>query len=119
MRDRAKRRENESAEALSQNGYDVEQNPPPKANGKEPDYKIEGEYFDCYSPETGNLDNIRVKLSEKVADDQADRLILNMDDTPASMDDIAAMLRRKPIADLKEILVVKDGNVIPFYPFGE
>ena len=55
----------------------------------------------------------------ELADDQADRLILNMDDTPASMDDIAAMLRRKPIADLKEILVVKDGNVIPFYPFGE
>jgi hypothetical protein len=64
------------------------------------------------------VDNIRVKLSEKVADDQADRLILNMDDTPASMEDIAGMLRRKPIAGLKEILVVKDGKIIPFYPFG-
>ena len=118
-RDRAKRRENESADALAQHGYDVEQNPPPKPNGKEPDYKIEGEYFDCYSPETGNLDHIRSKLSGKVADGQADRLVLNLDDTPCSMDDIAGMLRRKPIAKLKEILVVKDGKVLPFYPFGE
>jgi len=60
-----------------------------------------------------------VKLSEKVSDDQADRLILNMDDTPAAMDDVAAMLRRKPIGGLKELLVVKDGKVIPLFPFGE
>jgi uncharacterized protein YukE len=113
------RRENESADTLAQHGYDVEQNPPPKPNGKEPDYKIEGEYFDNYAPETGNLDNIRGKLSEKVSEGQADRIVLNMDDTPASMDQIADVLRRKPIADLKEILVVKDGKVIPFFPFSE
>ncbi len=43
-------RENESADTFAQHGYDVEQNPPPKPNGKEPDYKIEGEYFDNYAP---------------------------------------------------------------------
>jgi len=118
-RDRAKRRENDSADALAHDGFDVEQNPPPKPNGKEPDYKIEGEYFDCYAPETGNLDNIRGKMSDKVADGQADRLILNMEDTPCSMDEIAGMLRRKPIAGLKELVVVKDGKVTPLYPFDE
>jgi hypothetical protein len=98
-------------------GYDVEQNPPPKPNGKEPDYRIQGEYFDNYAPATDNLDNIRTKLSKKVSDDQADHLVLNLDDTSRSMDDIADMLRRKPIADLKQILVVQDGKVIPFFPF--
>jgi hypothetical protein len=39
------RRENEWADVLAENGYDVEQNPPPKPNGKKPDYRIEGEYF--------------------------------------------------------------------------
>ena len=116
-KDRALRRENESADTLAQHGYDVEQNPPPKPNGKNPDYKIEGEYFDNYAPETDNLDNIRTKLSKKVADDQADRLVLNMDDSSASLEDIADMLRRKPIGDLKQMLVVKDGKVIPFFPF--
>ncbi|WP_433360213.1 hypothetical protein ACQPZX_26325 [Actinoplanes sp. CA-142083] len=118
-KDQPLRRENESADTLSQHGYDVEQNPPPKPNGKEPDYKIEGEYFDNYAPQTGNLDNIRGKMSEKVSEGQADRLVLNMDDTPATMDQVADMLRRKPIADLKEVLVVKDGKVIPFFPFSE
>ncbi|MFF5080380.1 hypothetical protein ACFY36_25290 [Actinoplanes sp. NPDC000266] len=118
-RTRALRRENESADALARHGYDIEQNPPPKPNGKEPDYLIEGEYFDNYAPETSNLDNIRTKLSKKVADDQAGRLVLNMDDTSVSLDQVADMLRRKPIADLKQILVVQDGKVIPFYPFGE
>lgn len=113
------RRENESADTLAQNGYDVEQNPPPKPNGKEPDYKIEGEYFDNYAPQTDNLDNIRVKLSKKVSEDQADRLVLNMSDTSATMDQVADMLRRKPIANLKEIIVVKDGKAIPFFPFSE
>jgi uncharacterized protein YukE len=118
-KDQALRRENESADTLAQNGYDVEQNPAGKPNGKNPDYKIEGEYFDNYAPSTGNLDNIRVKLSDKVSSGQADRLVLNMDDTPATMDQVADMLRRKPIADLKEIIVVKDGKVIPFFPFSE
>jgi hypothetical protein len=116
-RERGLRRENESADALAQHGYDVEQNPPPKPNGKEPDYRIQGEYFDNYAPATDSLDNIRTKLSKKVSEDQADRLVLNLDDTSRSMDDIADMLRRKPIADLKQILVVQDGRVIPFFPF--
>ncbi|NMO54828.1 hypothetical protein HH310_27045 [Actinoplanes sp. TBRC 11911] len=117
LKEKPLRRENESADALAQNGYDVEQNPPTKPNGKNPDYRIEGEYFDNYAPQTGNLDNIRKKLSEKVSEDQADRLVLNLDDTTRSTADIEGMLRRRPIAGLRQILVVKDGTVVPFFPF--
>jgi uncharacterized protein YukE len=116
-RARSLRRENESADVLAQHGYDVEQNPPTNALGKNPDYRIEGDYFDCYAPDTDRLDNIRTRLSEKVADGQAERLVLNMDDTPRSMDDVADLLRRKPIADLKELLVIKDGKVARLFPF--
>jgi hypothetical protein len=42
-----------------------------------------------------------------------------MNDTPASMEAVSGMLRRKPIAGLKEVLVVKDGKVIPLFPFEE
>jgi uncharacterized protein YukE len=111
------RRENESADALARDGYDVEQNPPPKPNGKQPDYKVEGEYFDNYAPSSNDLDNIRDQVSKKVKGDQADRIVLNLDDCPRSMDEIRGVLERKPIGDLKEILVVKDGKVVPFYPF--
>jgi len=117
--DRALRRENESADVLSQSGYDVEQNPPTKPNGKNPDYRIEGEYFDNYAPVTDSLGNIRRKLSDKVRKEQADRLVLYMDDTSRSVDEIAGMLRRRPIPNLKQILVVEDGKVVPLFPFGE
>ncbi|WP_213005711.1 hypothetical protein [Paractinoplanes toevensis] len=115
--DRGLRRENESADILSEHGYDVEQNPPPNANGKEPDYRIEGEYFDNYSPSSKNLDNIRDEVSGKVKDGQAERIVLNLDDCPRSMEEIRGVLERKPISGLKEILVVKDGRVVRFYPF--
>ncbi|MEV6302201.1 hypothetical protein AB0M02_22485 [Actinoplanes sp. NPDC051861] len=113
------RRENESADTLAAAGFDVEQNPPKKTNGKEPDYRIEGRYFDCYAPQGGNLNTIRDQISDKVKEDQAYRIILNLEDTPRTTDEIANMLQRKPVADLEEILVIQDGNIVPFYPFGE
>ena len=116
-KDRPLRRENESADTLAENGYDVEQNPPSNEHGKNPDYKIEGEYFDCYSPITGKLDNIRDEVSGKVKEGQADRIVLNLSDCPRSMDEIRDVFERKPVANLKEIIVIKDGEVVPFYPF--
>jgi hypothetical protein len=116
---RGLRRENEAADLIAQRGFDIEQNPAPKANGKEPDYKIEGEYFDCSAPETSDISQIRKGLSRKVREDQADRLILYMDDTPRTTDEVAAILERRPIKGLKEIIVVQGGELIPFYPFGE
>jgi uncharacterized protein YukE len=115
--DRGLRRENESADTLAQNGYDIEQNPTPPGNGTEPDYKIEGEYFDCYAPSSNDLDNVRDQMSSKVKRGQAARLVLNLDDSPRSFEEIADVLRRKPIQNLEQILVVKDGSVIRFFPF--
>lgn len=121
VKDRPLRRENESADVLAQNGFDVVQNPPPRPNGKQPDYLIEGDYFDCYSPDTPDLDNLRdgisAKLRDKQGNQQADRIVLNLDDSPHTLDDIKDVLTRKPLAGLKEILVVRGGQVIPFFPF--
>jgi uncharacterized protein YukE len=115
--DRGHRRENESADTLAQARYEVEQNPPPRPSGRKPDYRIEGEYFDCYSPNSPNLDNVRDEISDKVKRGQADRIVLNLDDSPMSMAEIRGVLECKPVAGLKEILVVRDGKVVPFYPF--
>lgn len=116
-RDQALRRENETADTLAEQGYDVEQNPPGKPNGKNPDYKIEGEYFDCYAPQSGNIDQIRKGISGKVGEEQADRIVLNLDDSPRSVKDVEDILRRRPIEGLKELKIVKDGQVVDLYPF--
>jgi hypothetical protein len=109
-------RENEAADTLAKAGYDVEQNPDVPGE-KNPDYRVEGRIFDCYSPKTANLDTIYDKMGEKVKSGQADRLVLNTVDTSADPAELRAVLERKPIRGLKEVILIDgDGNVIHFYP---
>jgi hypothetical protein len=114
---RSIQRENESARALADNGYHVEQNPPKRPNGKEPDYRINGEYYDCYSPSTSNARNIAKRIQDnKVLVEQADRIVLNLEDSNVGLEAMKRQLVEWPIPGLKEVLVIKNGKVIPLYP---
>lgn len=115
---RSLRRENEAADTLADAGYKVEQNPPPRPNGKEPDYLIEGEYFDCLSPRstTVDIDNVRDAISKKAKSGQAERIIVNLDDSAFNASDIADVLRRKPPKDLLETIVVKNKVITHVFP---
>ncbi len=113
---RSIRRENESADILADKGYDVQQNPAPLPNGKKPDYKIEGETFDAYSPSGSNTDTIRKNISQKIKEGQTERIVLNLEDSNVNINDLESILNRKPIEGLKEIIVIKDGQVIPLFP---
>lgn len=106
----------ESARLLAENGYDVEQNPPPKSNFTEPDYRINGEDADCYAPSTDNPRSVLDKVATKVNRGQADRIVLNLGDSHVTLEALKKELLKNPIADLKEIIVVKDGRIILFYP---
>lgn len=110
------RRENESAAALAAHGYRVEQNPPARHNRKNPDYLVEGRYFDCYSPTTANIGRIRNSINEKVSEGQADRIVLNLDDCPVSQADIREALRTWPVTGLREVLTVDRGRVSTLFP---
>jgi hypothetical protein len=109
-------RDNESAQILARNGYDVEQNPD-LPGGKNPDYLIEGRIFDNYAPTTGNARNIAQRIGDKVNDDQADRIVLNLSDSSVNVDAMRAQLRDWPIAGLQEVKVVDaQGDVLDLYP---
>ncbi|QRK12959.1 hypothetical protein JQX13_24750 [Archangium violaceum] len=110
-------RENESARTLADDGYQVEQNPPPKPNGKAPDYKINGEYYDCYAPSSSRARNIADRILKfKVEPGQADRIVLNLDDSGVSLDALKQQFKDWPIPGLKEVIVVRGGKVIPLFP---
>lgn len=113
---RALEKENDSADILAQNGYQVEQNPGALPNGKNPDYRMEGESFDCYSPTSNNVEQIRKGMSDKVSSGQTDRIILNLDDVPVSPQDITERLSRKPKAGLPEVIGIKDGKIVQIFP---
>jgi hypothetical protein len=114
-------RENESAKALAAAGYDIEQNPPTTPNGKNPDYLIQGELWDCYSPTGTSSRTIHKAIYDKVGkneeDRQAKRIVLNLDGSTVNPAEIRSRLARSPIRGLREIKIVKDGAVTQFYPW--
>ncbi|PTL83160.1 hypothetical protein [Vitiosangium sp. GDMCC 1.1324] len=113
---RGRVRENESARILAENGYNVEQNPPIKSNLKAPDYKLNGEYADCYAPSTDAPRSILDTVAKKVNKGQANRIVLNLEDSHVTLEALKEELLKNPIAALKEIIIIKDGKIILFYP---
>ncbi|MCB9564559.1 MAG: hypothetical protein H6708_29595 [Kofleriaceae bacterium] len=110
-------RENESAELLAKQGYDVEQNPPsPAGSRKNPDYKIEGEYFDNYAPTAKSPRSIWTGVGKKVKKDQAARIVLNLDDNAVDLDALAKQFAEWPIDGLEQVLVVRQGTVSQLVP---
>lgn len=113
---RALSRENESADILAKNGYKVEQNPN-VPGAKNPDYKVEGQVFDCYSPTTDKPRAISDAIEKKVAKGQADRIVLNLSDSDVDPAALNAQLHDYPVPGLQEVTVIdKAGNVLHFYP---
>jgi len=103
-RKRDVRRQNEAADVLARHGYRVEHIPKLVPSDhlnpiKDPDYRIEGEIFDCYTPSKQRpLEKIRNTISGKVNDGQATRIILNLSETDFSVEEIRTMLTvRKPV----------------------
>ena len=113
---RAITRQNESGETLTQAGYDVEYQPDVPGSRKKPDYRIEGEIFDGYAPRTSDLDTVMNKFGRKVRSRQATRMVLNLDDSPISMEMLRQRLNDRPIQGLQEVIVLKGGDVIPLFP---
>ena len=109
-------RENESAQTLARDGYKVEQNPAPRPNGKAPDYRIEGEYFDNYAPGTDNVRNVWDVVKGKVESGQAERVVLNLDDTELSETALREQFSNWPIEGLKEVFTIRGGIVTRFFP---
>jgi len=88
-------------------------------NGRKPDYRIEGEIFDGYSPTSPRARNIATNLyRDKVLIEQADRIIINLDNSPVSPQAMRDQLinYRDQYPRLKEVIVVKREQVIPIFP---
>ncbi|OMD91891.1 hypothetical protein BSK54_29475 [Paenibacillus odorifer] len=115
---RALERENEAAEILAKNGYHVEQNPNVPSTIKNPDYRIEGEIFDCYSPKPKTSPrNIGSSIQAKVEAGQTDRVVLNLSDWTGDMNAFKKQLADWPITGLKELIAIDgSGNAIHLLP---
>ena len=119
--------ENKSAEMLSRASYKVEQNPtltkddllqkPSLRSTANPDYRIEGEIFDCLSPTSNRALNIYTKIADKVSGGQTTRIVLNLERSNVSLEELEQTLRETPMKDLKEIIITKNQEALKFFPF--
>jgi hypothetical protein len=110
-------RENESATTLAKAGYDVEQNPATLANGKRPDYRVNGEVFDNYAPTTGNPRSVSTGIKKKINQEQTERIVLNLKDSSVDLQAMRAQLNDWPVNGLKEVIAIdKQGNIVHLYP---
>ncbi len=128
---RGLRRQNEAAEVMSKNGYHVEYQPkitetdkmsrfPWFKEGKKPDFKIEGEIFDALSPEKStSLTNIVKSIAKKTTRNQARRILLNLDDSKVSIQELAEELRLSKLPYLDEVIVVKNNKITKIYPYNQ
>ncbi len=73
---------------------------------KDPDYRIDGEVFDNYAPKTDRLRNIRGVIKEKIENNQARNIILNLHDTSATVMEIDNYLLLYPVDGLDKLWFV-------------
>ncbi len=112
-------RQNEAAQLFADKGFDVEMLPDsPNGNGYGllddscPDYLINGQAFDCYSPDKNtSVRNIWSTVKGKT-ETQARRIVINFDDSNKTLTELINQFHTWDIPTLDELFVVKDGEII-------
>ena len=123
--------ENSSADVLTDAGFNVEQNPVIPELRANPDYKINGAVFDHYSPRNSNyaglsdaevgraLDNIHNNIMNKVSADQADRIVLRLDEsvTDVNVSQLRSRFELPDSTKIKELIIIR-GTKVEHWNFG-
>jgi filamentous hemagglutinin len=108
---RSLRRQNESAELLTNRGLDVTHLPNTGRKGGNPDLDIGGRPADVYSPKSKNPNTIRDNMVHKV-EHQAPDIVLNLTDSPVSSSDMLKFLQEKPVNGLQNLYIIKGDDVL-------
>ncbi|MBS0221260.1 MAG: hypothetical protein JSR91_11015 [Proteobacteria bacterium] len=107
-------RENESARFLADKGYNVEQSP--KVPGsKNPDYRINGEVYDNYAPaKNTSVRNVAGRIQNKVTSGQTERVVVNLDDSSITPEQLLGQLTKYPIPGLRSVIAIspKSGAIM-------
>jgi hypothetical protein len=113
---RSQIRQKESADLLAARAYKVKHlRDSTKRLGSRPDFVIEGKVFDNYAPTSNKLTHISEQISKKMPK-QAQRIVLNLDDCPLSVQEIEDYLQANRIPKLEEVITIQRGNIQHIYP---
>jgi len=98
-------RENQSAEILASKGYRVEQNPVVDGS-KRPDYRINGDVYDNYAPDTSKVRNIWSTVNLKVQSGQAPNIVVNLADSSVATSALQTQFAKYPVSNLGQVIVI-------------
>ncbi|NUS45728.1 MAG: hypothetical protein HOQ24_18810, partial [Mycobacteriaceae bacterium] len=114
----ATRRKNSAAVLLARAGYDVIRRPEliatdyvHAARSGPPDFRIEGKLFDYYSSTSRSLHEVVEEVRTQVLQRRADRVVLDLVNSPFSVEQVRDVLRESGVRGLDEVIGVKDGAV--------
>lgn len=114
---RALQRQNEAIDLLAARGYRVEHRPTnPLHPEKKPDVLVEGRIFDVKSPSSDNARSIYTHLRKDIELCQTRRAIINLEDSPLSIEQMQQQFQEWPLLNLEEVIVIKRGVVAHIYP---
>jgi len=77
-----------------------------------PDYLINGQPFDCYSPDKNTPVRNIWKTVKGKKETQARRIVINFDDSNKTLTELIKQFHTWDISTLDELFVVKDGEII-------
>ena len=106
-------RQNEAGKTLAESGYRVEYLQPKNIEGrKNPDLVVEGRTFDVYSPAAGtSAGNVVAVMASKAGYGQADRIVLNLGDSPLSRHELRAAFNAAN-SSVREVIVIGRDKII-------
>ncbi|NRA65395.1 MAG: hypothetical protein HRU19_12990 [Pseudobacteriovorax sp.] len=85
----------------------------PARGGKKPDYLIVGKAWDCKAPSGNRARNSASEIEIAAETGQAERFVLNLEDSGISVSDMKKQLNDWPIEGLKEVIAIKNGQLFP------
>jgi Contact-dependent growth inhibition CdiA C-terminal domain len=85
---------------------------------KNPDAVIEGRIFDVYAPKSETVKGVYDGIVNKVSEDQAHRIVVDLRDTDISPRALRDYLHDNEISKLREVILIdQDGRIRNFFPF--
>ena len=114
--------ENEAADILAKNGFDIEISPNTKNRtdgldpNKDPDFKMnssDGEFMDCFSPKNNtSARNIWSRAKDKFSAGQADKFVINLAQSNVDIDELIKQFKQWPHEGIQQVILIKKDKTI-------
>lgn len=85
---------------------------------RQPDYRIDGEIFDCFAPKTEDARGIWKEIAKQVYFGRVFNIVLNLTDATVTVAEVREELQSQPIAGLGKLWVISQDSRLVYLKNG-